>query len=144
MYFGQSFGRIGADFRLSLVPIFRNTALEMSLGALEDADVKFSQGIEQLALKASVISSITQNRNFGHSSGIIESTLQNKDNLTQNKDDMNPPNSLLEYVPLAELCNTILIAFNEIRLVTPVSISPKLVSAIQVLLESAARTLSDR
>ena len=144
MYFGQSFGRIGADFRLSLVPIFRNTAIEMALGALEDADVKFSQGIEQLALKASVQSTITQNRNIDHNSGIIDNTLQNENILLQNKDDMNPPNSLLEYVPLAELCNTILVAFNEIRLVTPVSISPQLVSAIQVLLESAARTLSDR
>ena len=115
----------------------------MALGALEDADVKFSQGIEQLALKASV-KSTTQDRNLKYSSGIIENNLQTEDTTTVNQDALSPPNSLLEYEPLAELCNTILVAFNEIRLVTPVSISPKLVSAIQVLLESAARTLSDR
>ena len=144
MYFGQSFGRIGADFRLSLVPIFRDAALEIALGALQDADTKFSEGIDQLALKASVKSVMSHhNRNVESSGEIVENT-KTENELESNRDDLNPPITLLEFVPLAELCNTILIAFNEIRLVTPLAIAPRLILAIQNLLESAAKTLSDR
>ena len=59
-------------------------------------------------------------------------------------DNISPPISLLEFQPLAELCNAILLAFNEIRLVTPLAIAPKMISAIQTLLEAAAQTLTDR
>ena len=143
MYFGQSFGRVGADFRLSLVPIFKETAIEIALGALQDADVKFAQDIEQLALKASVKSTVGQNENPELSSnGTGKAKMEN--DLINKTENISPPISLLEFQPLAELCNAILIAFNEIRLVTPLAIAPKMIFAIQTLLEAAAQTLTDR
>ena len=40
MYFGQSFGRVGADFRLSLVPILSKAVLDVALEHLEGTKVK--------------------------------------------------------------------------------------------------------
>ena len=57
MYFGQSFGRVGADFRLSLVPVLSKAVLDVALEHLEDAEQRFKQGIDQLALKAMASSS---------------------------------------------------------------------------------------
>jgi len=54
MYFGQSFGRIGADFRLSLVPIFIESLREISLNQLRGAEDRFKSGIYHLAFKAAI------------------------------------------------------------------------------------------
>lgn len=54
MYFGQSFGRIGADFRLSLVPIFTSCIREVTLSQLKGAEEKFKTGIYHLAFKAAI------------------------------------------------------------------------------------------
>ena len=143
MYFGQSFGRIGADFRLSLVPIFKEAALDLALGVLQGADVKFAQDIDQLALKATVTSTNAANSKILEKRKDDSKTAEN-DEAARHNDDFSPPVSLLEFVPLAELCNAILSSFNEIRLITPLAICPQLVSGIQYLLESAAKTLAER
>ena len=143
MYFGQSFGRIGADFRLCLVPVFQDAALAIALGILQGADSKFSHGVEELALKASLNARMQNTGDYTQADGSTRTTGQNK-NETESKDDINPPMSLLEFPPLAELCNTILLSFNEIRLVTPLAIAPKLISTIQSLLLSSAKSLADK
>ena len=143
MYFGQSFGRIGADFRLCLVPVFQDAALAIALGILQGADSKFSHGVEELALKASLNARVQNTGDYTQADGSTRTTGQNK-NETESKDDINPPMSLLEFPPLAELCNTILLSFNEIRLVTPLAIAPKLISTIQSLLLSSAKSLADK
>lgn len=123
MYFGQSLGRVGADFRPALVPILSQAALDVSLEHLQDADQKFKSGIDLMALKALV-------KNDG------------KDD--QDQDPFQPPSILLEFTPLAELCNAILSSLNEIRLCAPISIAPKIIERIQEVLVSAAQTLQER
>jgi hypothetical protein len=54
MYFGQSFGRIGSDFRLSLIPIFTDALRDLTLGQLAGAEERFRNGMYNLALKANV------------------------------------------------------------------------------------------
>ena len=102
MYFGQSFGRIGADFRLSLVPIFTDAIRDVALAHLSGVDLRFKTGIDQLALKANVSSSASIN-------------VKNVDVSEEGKSHQ-PPMSLLDFPPLAELCNTILSCLNELRL----------------------------
>ena len=123
MYFGQSLGRVGADFRPALVPILSQAALEVSLEHLENAEQKFKSGIDLMALKALV---------------------KNQDTVQDQVDPFQPPLILLEFPPLAELCNAILSSLNEIRLCAPASIAAKIIGRIQVILISAAQTLQDR
>lgn len=88
MYFGQSFGRVGADFRPSLVPILSKYILEVAMEHLNGAEGRFKVGIDQMALKA-----------------IAKSDIEKKD---VEQDPYQPPACLLDFQPLAELCNCIL------------------------------------
>jgi hypothetical protein len=54
MYFGQSFGRIGADFRLCLVPILTAAMRDVTMAHLDGAEERFRTGMYHLALKANV------------------------------------------------------------------------------------------
>ena len=47
-------------------------------------------------------------------------------------DSNHPPVSLLDFSPLAELCNVILNGLNELRLMAPTSLGPEVTSQIQV------------
>jgi hypothetical protein len=124
MYFGQSFGRVGADFRTALIPIFSKAVLEVALEHFQGSEQRFKIGIDQLALKASVTTNDADKK--------------------KSSDPFQPPISLLDFTPLAELCNTILLSLNEIRLCAPISLAPKMVDRIQDLLICAAQTLKDR
>jgi len=131
MYFGQSFGRVGADFRLSLVPILSKAVLDVALDHLEGSEQRFKQGIDQLALKAMPSSS-----NISTSSSELDSK-----NPDQN---LQPPLELLDFPPLAEVCNAILSSLNEIRLCSIMSLAPKLIQRIETILISCGQTLKDR
>ena len=123
MYFGQSLGRVGADFRPLLVPILSEAALEVSMEQLENAEQKFKVGIDLMALKA------FKSENNG----------KNED-----QDPFQPPLVLLEFPPLAELCNAILSSLNEIRLCAPTSIGPKIIARIEEILIRASQILNER
>jgi hypothetical protein len=47
-------------------------------------------------------------------------------------DPLQPPASLLDFYPLADLCNVILCGLNELRLLAPTSLAPEVVGRIQV------------
>lgn len=115
MYFGQSLGKVGADFRPALVGIFSNAALENAFDHLKGAEQKFKSGISQMALKA-----ITSKKEEAKK--------------TEENGDFQPPLALLDFLPLAELCNSILMSLNELRLVAPIFIAPNVTERIQNIL----------
>lgn len=53
----------------------------------------------------------------------------------------NPPEQLIEYYPLAEYCNGLIAAFNEIRLNTPVALAQFFTHLLQTSLHTVAKTM---
>lgn len=130
MYFGQSFGRVGADFRLSLVSLLMKSARQAAFKHLDGAERKFQMGVDQLALKAEITSRMQHHQQ--------QTTTNDSD------DPFRPPAVLMDFLPLAELCNSVLTALNQIRLAAPLALSVELVAKVQTILESACQTLCDR
>ncbi|RWS02123.1 conserved oligomeric Golgi complex subunit 8-like protein, partial [Dinothrombium tinctorium] len=93
-YFGLSMSRIGADFRPLLVPIFCEALFKRFEKVTEKSVLKFNKSMENYTLKMKPLDN------------------QPKASTEQ---DLSPPLSLLEFVPLAQLCNDILTGFNEFR-----------------------------
>ena len=58
--------------------------------------------------------------------------------------NLQPPLELLDFPPLAEVCNAILSSLNEIRLCSIMSLAPKLIQRIETILISCGQTLKDR
>ena len=57
--------------------------------------------------------------------------------------DLSPPMVLLEFDPLAAYTNSVLSAFNDIRLCAPVAIAPAVAKKLQGSLISCAITICD-
>ena len=124
MYFGQSFGRVGADFRLSLVSVLGKASLNICMKQMNGLERLFSAGVESLTLKAD---------------------LSNRPSTTDAlADPFRPLGILLDFMPLAELCNGILTGLNFVRLAAPLFLGLEVTEKVQEILESAAGTLSDR
>lgn len=106
MYFGLSFSRVGADFRGLLAPIFIGTVSRNFEHAVRKASKKFEQDMENFTLPK-----------FPHSS------LSKSVPSSQSSKQEHPPQCLLEFHPLADYCNGILSAFNELRLCAPIALA---------------------
>ena len=88
---------------------------------------RFCLGVDQLALKADI-----SLRPGGHQGG------------TEEADPLRPPPVLMDFLPLAELCNTVLSSLNQIRLATPLALAIEITERVQSILESACSTLCER
>ena len=88
---------------------------------------RFCLGVDQLALKADI-----SLRPGGHQGG------------TEEADPLRPPPVLMDFLPLAELCNTVLSSLNQIRLATPLALAIEITERVQSILESACSTLCAR
>ena len=72
------------------ISLFR-AALDVALEHLNGAEQRFKNGIEQMALKA-----------------IASTSTEEKAESKREEDQYQPPIGLLDFIPLAELCNSIL------------------------------------
>ncbi|XP_034242696.1 conserved oligomeric Golgi complex subunit 8 isoform X2 [Thrips palmi] len=122
MYFGLSLSRVGADFRGLLAPIFVK-ALQQSIEvSIVKATRKFEQDMENFTLPK-IHSSIA--RSLG----------------SMQDSNEHPPEILLEFRPLADYCNAIIMCFNDIRLCAPVALAAKATSLLQESLCSVAKSM---
>ncbi|KAF5280504.1 hypothetical protein FQA39_LY18049 [Lamprigera yunnana] len=111
MYFGLSFSKVGCDFRGSMIPIFENAILNNFHKHLQKATYNFEKNMERFTL--------------------INKNHPNVPWKTKNNDPIQPPESLLEFYPLAEYLNQILMAFNELRLCPPLAIVRDVVKCLE-------------
>lgn len=121
MYFGLSFSKVGCDFRLLMIPIFTMRITQNFTGAVSEALKNFEINIERFTLI-----------NKNHPSVPWK---------TKNEDPLQPPDSLLEFYPLAEYLNGVLNALNKLRLCAPIAIIDEVVESLQRSLLFISRSL---
>ncbi|XP_023703994.1 conserved oligomeric Golgi complex subunit 8 isoform X3 [Cryptotermes secundus] len=122
MYFGLSFSRVGADFRGLLAPIFIRTVSQNFEHAVRKASKKFEQDMENFTLPKLPQPSLPKSVPSSESA----------------KQEHHPPQCLLEFHPLADFCNGILIAFNELRLCAPIAVADNVTNQLKESLSGAA------
>ncbi|KAK2587923.1 hypothetical protein KPH14_004014 [Odynerus spinipes] len=120
-YFGLSFGRVGADFTGRMCDIFVRVIGDRLDLAIRRTTRKFEKDMETF-------------------------TLINKPQRTDIKPDTSvkseiPPEQLVEFYPLAEYCNGLISAFNELRLCPPVAVSTMCTKLLQESLHSVAKAI---
>lgn len=118
MYFGQSFSRVGADFRCLLIPIFQQAVSSSFEKIVHDATKEFEAEMMSYSLLSTSISYNQMN---------AAATLTSSTNGTEIPQ---PPISLLDFPPLALYLNGILQGFNQLRMCLPLSISTTLSSLL--------------
>lgn len=125
MYFGLSFSRVGADFRGLMASIFTKTITAKFCNSVQRRTKQFEVEIENYTLINKPASGLRRQRKI--SEGLNEGN--------------QPPDTLLEFQPLAAYCNNLLTIFNELRLCAPVAIADDITKAIQSSLEAVARNV---
>ncbi|CAH0561212.1 unnamed protein product [Brassicogethes aeneus] len=111
MYFGLSFSKVGCDFRSLMIPIFTGCILRYFQDSVKKSLVSFEKNIEKFTL--------------------INKNHPNVPWKNKTEDHMQPPDSLLEFYPLAEYLNNILNALNELRVCAPISIIDDIVNSLE-------------
>ena len=92
---------------------------------------RFAIGVEQLALKADI-------------SMRPQVTTSTSGSNEEEIDPLRPPPVLMDFLPLAELCNSVLSSLNQIRLATPLALCFEMTERVQSLFDSGCRTLCAR
>lgn len=111
MYFGLSFSKVGCDFRSLLVPIFTKQIMEKFKNSIAKAMIAFEKSIENFTL--------------------INKNLPNIPWKNKDQDPLHPPDSLLEFYPLAEYLNHVLKTLNSFRVCAPISIANEVIDSLQ-------------
>lgn len=122
-YFGLSMSRIGADIRPQLVKIFGEAILRRFRITTSQAASRFKKSLESYSV---------QKRGKSVSAKDVE---------TDEESSLQPPSSLSEFLPLANLCNDILSGLNEIRQMTPLSMAAQISQALNDALFDATRAV---
>lgn len=114
MYIGLSLSRVGADFRGLMGPIFIKIAFQNFSGTLNKLTQQFSYEMDNFTLMNKITSGLNRNKPTN-----------------EETENCSPPDSLLDFYPLAVYCNGILTAFNELRLCSPIAIVGSVTEEIQ-------------
>ncbi|XP_050491286.1 conserved oligomeric Golgi complex subunit 8 [Bombus huntii] len=120
-YFGLSFGRVGADFTGRMSDIFVRVIGEKFESSIRKTTKKFESDMESFTLINKIQKATIK----------ITTTIKSE----------NPPEQLVEFYPLAEYCNGLISAFNEIRLCPPVALSVFCTKILQESLHNVAKSI---
>lgn len=129
MYFGLSFGRIGSDFRSLLVPLFSQVVYDRFDHSTNKSELQFAEAMASFSL---VRPSIGSHIN----SSLIPTP-------PSSADQVQPPYSLMKFSPLAELCNGLIAAFNELRMCAPVQLVEPVSAKLERTLSNCSQIMAD-
>lgn len=119
MYLCLSFGRVGADLRCVLTPLFRNNILMQFNNGVDKVDIQFENQMK--SYKVPSIKNVPRPANENMPSG--------------------PPENLLDYYPLAEYCNGLLTVLNSLRLTAPLNVVNNVYRDFRKSFDKAAQIL---
>lgn len=121
MYFGLSFSRVGADFRCLLVPIFTKHISKHFKISMNKVTDQFERDMENYTFinKLTINTFVTSARTEANS--------------------LAPPETLLNFQPLAFYCNGVLTILNEIQHCAPVALA----SDVAIILEKSLIKISN-
>lgn len=119
MYFGQSLGRVGFDFRPQFLPIFTSVILQKCELHLKRGMETFEGSLKNFSLPTTFSDSRGGDCVLG----------------------LDAPSSLLVHHPLAEVSNAIAMTANELRHCAPVVVAFPVFDMIQKLLDAVSETL---
>jgi conserved oligomeric Golgi complex subunit 8 len=159
MYCGQSLGRVGADFRPALVPLFEDALMKIVNFHLNAALRQFEMMIEDQRWAPVGSSALRLGRANPESQASVdqgrkEIGLQNLENgslhsnignsLAENgsHDSFDPPENVLDSPALAVFMNGILAALNELRSCALMSVSTSLANRVGETMLAAADSMS--
>lgn len=154
MYCGQSLGRVGADFRAALPPMFEEAVMRIFLTHLNAALRQFEMMIEDNRWAPVGSSALRKERGYSMAStvgkgGDDKQNDKNKDVAGNDEtsqvslsEPFEPPLSVLDSPALAVFLNGILVALNDLRLCAPISLSHRLGSTLQQTLIRAGEYMS--
>ncbi|XP_075242383.1 conserved oligomeric Golgi complex subunit 8-like [Convolutriloba macropyga] len=125
MYFGLSFSRIGADFRMLMLPVFNEVIVENFESKLEQVLVSFKSILSCYTFTGTSISANT----------IVQ--------LIAQPGTVNPPSDLVLYPPLSWTVNEVISILNELRSCCPCSCENEIVNAMDLFVEKYAMILSE-
>ncbi|XP_029464165.1 conserved oligomeric Golgi complex subunit 8 isoform X2 [Rhinatrema bivittatum] len=128
MYFGLSFSRVGADFRGQLAPIFQRVAMVTFQRAVQEAVDKFQEEMNSytLILAPAVLGS---------------STISPVPVPSSQPGTLQPPMALLDFPPLACFLNSILTAFNDLRLCCPVALAQDVAVSLEEAISQVTKII---
>lgn len=130
MYFGVSFSRIGVDFRAQCAPIFVKTISRYLNTSVIKATKQFENDMETFTLINKDIVPFKR-----HLKSSEETTIP------QDEKDYAPPESLLDFEPLALYCNALINIFNELRSCAPIAVLQSFVQSLENSLESISKAI---
>ncbi|XP_035790086.1 conserved oligomeric Golgi complex subunit 8-like [Anopheles albimanus] len=128
MYFGLSFSRVGIDFRALVAPVFVRVIGGRFRSSVARITSQFVADIERYTLINRVPSMIRRS-----------ATTLPVDEVS----GVHPPETLLDFEPLAVYCNALLVVFNELRLCSPMALATTVSSVLEESLERVARSILD-
>lgn len=124
MYFGLSFSRVGADFRALIVPIFIKVFAQSFNARISEITEQFELDMDNYTFinKVSI--------NALNAIGKID------------PNSLSPPETLLNFQPLALYCNGLLSALNDFRNCAPIASVNEITSRLQVSLKSVSNNIA--
>lgn len=128
MYFGLSFSRVGADFRGLIAPIFVRVVSHKFKSSIAQVNEHFEQELDKFTL----INKVTLHSRKQLDPAALTSSEQKTESYA-------PPETLLDFYPLAALCNGYLNALNELRLCAPFAVATDVTSCLQQSLQLVAQ-----
>lgn len=122
-YFALSFGRVGADFSGRMAHIFIGVIKKKFENDIANSTLDFIKNMESFEF-------LSKSNKLDMK---VETTIVNSEN---------PPEQLLDYYPMAEYCNGLIEAFNELRINPPVALAQDVTTILQNSLCQVSNTIS--